>query len=186
MKIIVAEDDPITREIIVKILKNLNHEVRAYPSGDEAWAANEADPAEVLFSDWVMPGLDGLELCKRLRHKQSKTYTYFILATGGRTSNEDHDAAVRAGVDDFLLKPINPDEVWRRLFVARRFLDFTRHLRRVRALLPACSVCKKIRDDNAYWHDFEAYIQDQPDTDADTFICPDCQHAQEEAAAKHR
>ncbi len=186
MKIIVAEDDALTRQIIVKILKNLDHEVRAYATGDEAWAANEEELADVIFSDWLMPGLDGLELCKRLRKAQNKNYVYFILATGGRTSDDDHDAAVRAGVDDFLVKPINPDEVWRRLFVARRILDFTRHLRRVRALLPACAMCKKIRDDNAYWHDFEAYIEEQPNDEADAFVCPDCQRKQAEAAARHR
>lgn len=187
MKIIVAEDDPITREIIAKILRNLGHEVRAYETGDEAWEANQADPAEVLFCDWVMPGgLDGLELCLKIRQSESKNYTYFILATGGRTGDADHDAAVRAGVDDFLIKPINPDEVWRRLFVAKRILDFTRHIRRIQALLPACMYCKKMRDDNAYWSDFEAYIQEQPTEDSNTYICPDCQRAQADAAARHR
>lgn len=186
MNIIVAEDDLLTREIIVKILKNLGHEVRPFATGDEAWAANEQEQAEVIFSDWLMPGMDGLELCHKIRHSNSKNYVYFILATGGRTEDADHDAAVRAGVDDFLVKPINPDEVWRRLFVAKRILDFTRHIRRIQALLPACMFCKKMRDDNAYWTDFEAYIQEQPTEDSNTYICPDCQHAQADAAAHHR
>lgn len=186
MKMIVAEDDPLTREIIIRILTNLGHDVRAYPTGDQAWDAFQQEPAEVIFSDWVMPGLDGLEFCRRIRALQSKNYVYFILATGGRTEDADHDAAVRAGVDDFLIKPVNPDEIWRRLFVARRILDFTRHIRRIQALLPACMICKKMRDDNAYWQDFEAYIQEQPNEDSAAYICPDCQHAQAEAAAHHR
>jgi len=186
MKMIVAEDDPISREIIIRILTTLGHEVRAFPNGDEALAAFGQEPAEVIFSDWVMPGLDGLEFCRHIRQLRSKNYVYFILATGGRTGDADHDAAVRAGVDDFLLKPINPDEIWRRLFVARRILDFTRHIRQIKALLPACMVCKKIRDDSAYWQDFEAYIQEQPNDDSAAYICPDCQNAQAQAAAQRR
>ncbi|MEI8235248.1 MAG: response regulator [Verrucomicrobiota bacterium] len=186
MKMIVAEDDPISRDIIIRILTNLGHEVRAYLSGDEAWAAYQAEPAEVIFSDWLMPGLDGLDFCRRVRQASVKKYVYFIIATGGRTGDADHDAAVRAGVDDFLIKPINPDDVWRRLFVAKRILDFTRHIRQIRALLPACMCCKKIRDDSAYWQDFEAYIQEQPNEDSSAYICPDCQRVQAEAAAQHR
>ena len=178
MKIIVAEDDPLTRDIIVQILKNLRHDVRAYATGDEARKAFREEPAEVIFSDWVMPGMDGLEFCRSLRELESKNYVYFILATGGRTSDTDHDAAVHAGVDDFLIKPVHPDEIWRRLFVAKRILDFTRHIRQIKELLPACMYCKKIRDDSDYWRNFEAYIQEQPNEDSTAYICPDCQQAQ--------
>ena len=84
---------------------------------------------------------------------------------------------MRAGVDDFLIKPINPDEIWRRLFVAKRILEFTRHIRQMKALLPACMYCKKMRDDSDYWENFEAFIQEQPTDDSNAFVCPDCQHS---------
>ena len=61
MKIIVAEDDSLSREIINQILKKMGHEVRSFPSGDEAWESFKEEPAEVVFSDWIMPGMDGLE-----------------------------------------------------------------------------------------------------------------------------
>jgi len=186
MKIIVAEDDPLTRQVIVQILKNLSHDVRGFPSGDEAWIAFQQEPAEVIFSDWVMPGLNGLEFCRRLREASSKNYVYFILATASRTSEIDHDAAVHAGVDDFLVKPVYPDEIWRRLFVAKRILDFTRDIRQMKALLPACMYCKKIRDDSDYWQNFEAFIQDQPNDDSNAYICPECQQAQGKKAHDHR
>jgi len=177
MKIIVAEDDPLSQEIIVKILKNLGHDVRAFPCGAQAWTSFQEEWADVIFSDWVMPGMDGLQFCRKIRQSESKNYVYFILATGGRTSDTDHDAAVRTGVDDFLIKPINPDEVWRRLFVAKRILEFTRHIRQMKALLPACMYCKKMRDDSDYWENFEAFIQEQPTEDSAAFVCPDCQHS---------
>ena len=178
MNIIVAEDDDTSREIIINMLTNLHHEVRAFSTGDEAWAAFNKESADVIFSDWVMPGMDGLEFCRCIRQAGSKQYVYFILATGGRTEDTDHDAAVRAGVDDFLIKPVHPDEIWRRLLVAKRILDFTRHIRQIKALLPACMVCKKIRDDSDYWEEFEAYIQEQPNEDSTNYICPECQQMQ--------
>ena len=185
MKIIVAEDDPLSKDIIVKILKNLGHEVRAYSTGDEALAAFQLEWADVIFSDWVMPGMDGLEFCRRIRESNPKNYVYFILATGGRTSDTDHDAAVRTGVDDFLIKPVHPDEIWRRLFVATRILEFTRHIRQMKALLPACMYCKKIRDDGDYWDNFEAFIQEQPVEEASAYICPDCQQTHPERVFHH-
>ena len=97
-----------------------------------------------------------------------------------------HDAAVGAGVDDFLIKPILAEDVRRRLFVAQRILDFTRHLQQIKALLPACMYCKKMRDDGDYWQNFEAYIQEQPNEDSTAYICLDCQQSQATHAAHHR
>jgi CheY-like chemotaxis protein len=184
MKIIVAEDDPLSREIIVQILKGLGHEVRDFENGGEALTAFNEEAADLIFSDWVMPGLDGLEFCRRIRQIESKNYVYFILATGGRTGDTDHDAAVRAGVDDFLIKPIHPDEIWRRLFVAKRILEFNRHIQQIRALLPACMFCKKMRDDNDYWQNFETYIQERPSEDSTIYVCPECQQTQADRAKR--
>lgn len=180
MKIIVAEDEIISRELIIRILQNLGHEVRVFPDGDQALAAFHENPTEVdvIFSDWMMPGIDGLEFCRAIRHTQTKNYVYFILATAGRTTEADHDSAVGAGVDDFLIKPIQAEEVRRRLFVAQRILDFTRHLQQIKALLPACTYCHKLREDSDYWQNFEAYIQERPDDISSNYICPDCYEKQ--------
>lgn len=180
MKIIVAEDEIISRELIIRILHNLGHEVRVFPDGDAALAAFQEDPThvDVIFSDWMMPGIDGLEFCRAVRQTHTKNYVYFILATAGRTTEADHDAAVGAGVDDFLIKPIQAEEVRRRLFVAQRILDFTLHLQQIKALLPACTCCHKLREDSNYWQNFEAYIQERPDDISSNYICPECYEKQ--------
>lgn len=180
MKVIVAEDEIISRELIIRILKNLGHEVRVFPDGNEALAAFQEMPSDVdvIFSDWMMPGIDGLEFCRAVRHTQTQNYVYFILATAGRTSEADHDDAVRAGVDDFLIKPIQVEEIRRRLFVAKRILDFTRHIKQIKALLPACMYCHKFREDSDYWQSFEAYIQDRPSEDSSDYVCPECYERQ--------
>ena len=177
MNIIVAEDDPVFAGIIAQLLKSLGHEVRTFSTGDEAWAAFQEKSAEVIFSDWLMPGMDGLEFCRCVRESGQKNYVYFILVTGGRTSVLDHDVAMRAGVDDFLIKPIHIDQIWRRLSVAKRILDFTSHIQQLKALLPACICCKTVRDDSDYWKDFEEYIEEQRNEDRTAYICPECQKA---------
>lgn len=180
MKILVAEDEIISRELIIRILENLGHEVRIFPDGGSALAAFKENPAgvDVIFSDWMMPGLDGLEFCRTVRRTPAKNYVYFILATAGRTTEADHDAAVSAGVDDFLIKPIQGEEVRRRLFVAKRILEFNQHLKQIKSLLPACLYCHKLREDNNYWQNFENYIQEHPDDNSSNYICPECYEKQ--------
>jgi len=184
MNIIVAEDDPFDNRIITQILINLGHEVRTYQTGDEAWAAFQEQPADVIVSDWIMAGLGGLDFCIRLRELNLKNYVYFIMVTGGRTNASDHDVAAKAGVDDFLIKPVSTDQIWRRLFVAKRILDFTTHIKQLRALLPTCTCCKKTRTDGSYWRSFEAYIDELGDEDSTFYVCPACQEAESLRAAR--
>ena len=175
MNIIVAEDDLIYNEIIAKILQSLGHQVRTFLTASEAWSAFQAEPAEVVVSDWIMPGMDGLEFCRCLRASEQEKYVYFIMITGGRTGASDQDEAMKAGVDDFLVKPIHTDQIWRRLFVAQRILDFTNRIQQLKSLLPSCTCCKKIRVDTGYWESFEAFIEEQPPQDSATpYVCPAC------------
>jgi len=177
MKIIVAEDDPLDRAIITQILNNLDHEVRMFPTGAAAWQAFQEEAADVIISDWVMPEIDGLDLCRYLRRSKLENYVYFIMITGGRTENTDHNEAIQAGVDDFLVKPICTGEIWRRLFVAKRILDFICRIQQIKALLPSCARCQKIRDDLDYWEKFAAYIKQQTQADPSNYICPECMEA---------
>jgi len=119
MRILIADDDRLSREILERALRGLGYDHRSTEDGAEAWALHEQEPFDVIISDWKMPGLDGLELCRRVRAKPSTTYTYFILLTvaGGR---ENLERGFEAGVDDFLTKPLDPDMLRVRLTVAAR------------------------------------------------------------------
>ena len=101
----------------------------------------------MVVSDWSMPQMDGLELCRRIRKAAGPDYTYFILLTARDASGENQQAAADAGVDDFLTKPLNFDELWNRLRVAERILRYATQVRQLEEMLPICSYCKKIRDD---------------------------------------
>ena len=174
MKIIVAEDDPVSRERLKSTLSKLGHEVQAFPNGGEAWEAYQGGKARLIISDWMMPEMDGLDLCRNIRKTSGMDYVYFILVTALRTGGNDYDRAVQAGVDDFLVKPLDADSIWRRLFVAERILNYTVTIKQLKDLIPICMYCKNIRNDSDYWQSIENYFHEHTGSDFSHGICPDC------------
>lgn len=174
MKVLAVEDDRTALAILTRALVRLGHEVLTASDGEAALAVLAADPVRVVVSDWLMPGLDGLELCRRVRARTGSEYVYFILLTAQTPSEENQREAIEAGVDDFLQKPLQPQEIWMRLRVAERIVGFATQVRQLEAFLPICGYCKKIRDDGNYWQQIESYINARTGTDFSHSICPDC------------
>lgn len=174
MKILAVEDDAVSRAVLRKALRRLNHEVMEAADGEEAWQKIQHEPVRVVVSDWMMPCADGLDLCRRIRAKPGKDYTYFILLTSRDATEENQRAAADAGVDDFLTKPLDLSELWTRLRVAERILHYTTQVRQLEELLPICSYCKKIRDDQNYWQQMEGYINERTGSEFSHSVCPDC------------
>jgi diguanylate cyclase (GGDEF)-like protein len=119
MKVLVADDDPITLRLLTHALETLGYDVCAVPSGNDAWCAFQHDEFPVVVSDWMMPGVDGLELCRRIRKTNGEGYTYVILLSA-QNERTDRLRALEAGVDDFLSKPLDRAELAARLVIARR------------------------------------------------------------------
>ena len=174
MKILAVEDDAVARAVLRQALRKLGHEVIEAKDGREAWASMEAEPVRVIVSDWKMPNLSGLELCRRLRARAGEEYVYFILITANSADSANRIEAADAGVDDFLSKPLNVEELWMRLRVAERILQFATQVRLLEELLPICSYCKKIRDDQNYWQQMEGYINERTGSEFSHSVCPDC------------
>jgi CheY-like chemotaxis protein len=174
MKILIAEDDPVASKILKLTLQQGGHEVRVVTDGAEAWSSYEAAPVGLVISDWMMPEVDGLELCRRIRARGEKDYTYFMLLTANHAGRENLSMAMEAGIDDFLTKPLDREVIWMRLRVAERILGFTREIRQLGELLPICAYCKKIREDGTYWSQIETYIQDHTGSHFSHGVCPQC------------
>ncbi|MBE2212516.1 MAG: response regulator [Opitutaceae bacterium] len=174
LHIVIAEDDVVTRRLVEKILRDEGHDVVALASGQEAWDHLAHHPVQVIVSDWNMPDMDGLDLCRRVRALPRETYTYFILITSASRTTPNIHAAVAAGVDDFLSKPVNPVEIWMRLHVASRILGFAGQVRQLESLIPICSYCKKVRDDANLWQGVDHYLAQQTGRDLSHCICPEC------------
>ncbi|HZW35055.1 MAG TPA: diguanylate cyclase [Isosphaeraceae bacterium] len=121
MKILIAEDQPTAALFLRRNLEKMGHEVAIAPDGETAWQMIRHGEASVLISDWMMPNLDGLELCQRLRTTGCDRYIYIILLTS-LDRREDRLQGLRAGADDFLTKPPDQDELALRLEIAERIL----------------------------------------------------------------
>lgn len=174
MKVLIVEDEPVARLLLETSLKFLGHEVVVAGDGEAAWAVLSADRSlRIVVSDWRLPRLDGLGLCRRIR-AQRPDYVCFILLTQNEASWANVDEAFAAGVDEFLRKPVEPRDLKLRLHVAARILDFTTELRRLESFVPICGYCRKVRDDKKYWQDLESYLSERAGTRFSHGICPDC------------
>jgi diguanylate cyclase (GGDEF)-like protein len=139
MKILVADDDPTSRLITRAALRELGYECHAVADGAAAWDAFQTLRPDVVISDWMMPGLTGLGLCSKIRADPERGYTYFIMVTGQRARDQVAEG-MAAGADDYLVKPLDPDDLRVRLIAAARVTALTRELNDQRIQLEALNL----------------------------------------------
>lgn len=175
-KVHLVEDDRTTRRLLENLTSMLGYQTVAYSNGQEALEAFKVEQPSIVISDWMMPELDGLDLCRQLRCQSETTgsYTYFILVTAQRRSRANLEQAIEAGVDDFLKKPIGSEEIWNRLRVAERILTFNHQVKRLESLIPICCYCKKVRNDEDLWEQIEQYVNERTGADFTHSVCPCC------------
>jgi diguanylate cyclase (GGDEF)-like protein len=129
LKILVADDDAATRVKLETLLSNLGYEVMAARDGNEAWAVLQGEDAPALaLIDWLMPGLDGVEVCRRARQSGKLPYVYIVMLTV-KGDKQDLVAGMEAGADDYLSKPFDVDELRVRLRAGERILALQAELR---------------------------------------------------------
>lgn len=134
MKILVADDESTSRLLAAAAVRSAGHECESVVDGEQAWQAFLKSAPDVVISDWLMPGMTGVELCRRIRAHQSDTYTYFVLVTS--QSERAHVLeAMHAGADDYLTKPLRADALAERLIAAERVTALHRLLAAQRAQL---------------------------------------------------
>lgn len=119
MKVLVADDDPGALMVARAAVERAGHQCLAAVDGDDAWALYQKHGPDVVVSDWTMPGLDGLALCRAIRASGSELYTYIVLVTS-HSSRENILAGLEAGADDYVTKPLDPFVLYTRLLVANR------------------------------------------------------------------
>ena len=134
LRVLVADDDASCRLVLRAAVERLGYECVVATDGDDAWNQFRATPPDVLITDWMMPGLDGPELCRRARQRSDDGYTYVILATA-LGEHENVLEGMEAGADDYLTKPISPFDVRARLVAAKRVTELHKELERLNAVL---------------------------------------------------
>ena len=188
LAVLVADDEPVSRAVVAAMLRKGGYHVQVATDGEQAWAAlQRPDAPAVAVMDWVMPGIDGLEICRRLRRIETSTPTYVILLTS-RDGTADVVEGLRAGADDYVTKPPHEEELLARISVGTRVValqqtlaDRVRKLeealanvKQLQGLLPMCSYCKRIRDDQNYWQQVESYITVHSGVQFSHSYCPEC------------
>ena len=188
MRILIAEDEPVSCLLLEKTLIAWGHEAVVTHDGAQAWAAlQEKDAPTLAILDWMMPGMDGVEVCSRVRQKQTTPPAYLILLTAKGLKTDIVEGLI-AGANDYVTKPFDRAELRARVQVgvtvvelqqslADRVIeleDALAHVMLLQGILPICSYCKHVRDDQNYWQSVEYYIGEHSEAKFSHSICPAC------------
>ena len=201
MKILVADDDPMVLHLLKRVLGK-DYDVVTADDGKRAWALLSSDSGPRLaVLNWQMPGMTGLEICRRARILRGPLFHLLVLTASDQA--KDVHAGFQAGADDYVTKPCDVEELKARLGVGRRVLQLQQALaerveeleaalasvRQLQGLLPICSWCKRIRNDDDYWEQVETYVSQHSEARFTHGICPECykrMHGEAKAARAAR
>ncbi|MBW2028127.1 MAG: response regulator transcription factor [Deltaproteobacteria bacterium] len=188
MKVLIAEDDATTRGMLESMLAKWGYEVQTTQDGDDAWRILRAqEKPQLVLLDWLMPGIDGVEICKRLKTSPEKNTSYVIMLTV-KDKKEDIVSGLNAGADDYITKPFDHEELKARIKAGARIIklqmdlkakiqqlqDALSHIKTLQGILPICMHCHKIRTDEEAWQQLEAYLQHHTDVRISHALCPEC------------
>jgi len=187
-QILIADDDAVSRTLLVRRLSQIEYPVTECEEGEKALTLlQNPDGPSIAILDWMMPGLMGTEICRKLRAMDSSRPLYLILLTS-KTKQSDMIKGLDSGADDFLAKPVSFPELYARINVGKRVIALQQRLstrveelewalvqiKQLQGLLPICSYCKSIRDDDNYWQRVEDYLSNHADIQFTHGICPKC------------
>lgn len=188
MRVLVAEDEPVTRRLLEAQITRFGFEVISVADGLVAWNLLQSPQApSLVVLDWNMPGLDGPDVCRRMRATSSNGYTYMLLVTA-RNAKSDVVQGLSAGADDFISKPVDPDELHARLRTGERIVRLEQtlgrqvkelqaaaeHVKELQGMIPICMHCKRIRNQSQIWEKVETYIEERSDAKFSHALCAEC------------
>ena len=185
--VLIAEDEPVDRRQIEAALSTWGYSVLSTRDGLEALELWQVERPELAILDWLMPSLDGLELCRTVRGKPELGHPYIIMLTA-RSTTEDVVTGLGAGADDFLKKPWDMAELQARISVGERMLDLQGRLaqrvaeleealgqvKTLQGIIPICMYCKRVRNETEYWEKVEQYVSKRSQARFSHGICPEC------------
>lgn len=187
-RVLLAEDEPVTRRLLQAQLTRFGFEVVSVADGLSAWAVlQSAESPSLVVLDWNMPGLDGPEVCRRIRGSARPGYTYMLLVTA-LSGKSDVVEGLSAGADDFISKPVDPGELHARLRTGERLVRLEQtlgrqvkelqaaaeHVRELQGMIPICMHCKRIRNQSQLWEKVETYIERHSAAKFSHALCAEC------------
>jgi DNA-binding response OmpR family regulator len=188
MNVLVADDHDVNRKLLRTILAAEGYTVFEAGNGlDALKVLQEATHPVVGLIDWEMPQMEGIEVCRQARALATDVPLFLILVTV-RDSKQDVVAGLLSGANDYITKPFDKTELLARVKVGTQMVQLQQTLterveelkealinvKQLSGLLPICSYCKKIRDDQNYWQQVESYVGKHSDAKFSHSICPEC------------
>jgi DNA-binding response OmpR family regulator len=186
--VLVADDEPVARRLLSAALTTSGYDVTAVADGESAWQVlSRPDRPALAILDWMMPGMTGIEVCQRLRETGTEPSTYLIVLTS-REQTADLVTALRAGADDYITKPFQPEELRARVAVGVRISslqqqlsdrvhaleDALAHVQQLQGMIPICAWCRQVRSDENFWERVESYLARRSGLQFSHGICPSC------------
>lgn len=193
-KILIVEDDVFFKRVLQKRLESEGYRVMLAGDGREGMKAIVTWEPDVVLSDWMMPEVDGLELCQSVKTGLKDAAPYFILVTA-KGELSDRLLGLQTGADDYVVKPCDHGEILARVRAGIRIVKLTQQLRaavtelqmtnaeltstrdqvdRLQELLPICSYCKRVRENDGSWRDLQQFVSRRTGVDLTDEVCPDC------------
>jgi phosphoserine phosphatase RsbU/P len=188
MRVVIAEDDPISSRLLQAALIEWGFEVISTEDGLSACEQLLAPGGPKLgILDWIMPGMTGTEVCEAVRREPAGQSHHLILLTS-RDGRKDAIRGLESGANDYITKPFDFGELQARVKVGARMIRLQDELaarvnelqaaldrvQQLQGLLPICAYCKKIRDDQNYWHQVEVYVSRHTNAQFSHGMCPEC------------
>jgi DNA-binding response OmpR family regulator len=188
MTVLVADDHDVNRKLLRSILQGEGYEVLEAANGIDALNLLESASSPMVgLVDWEMPQMEGIEVCRQARELKNLPPIFLILVTV-RDSKQDVVAGLQSGANDYITKPFDKTELLARVKVATQMVELQQvlterveelkeallNVKQLSGLLPICSYCKKIRDDQNYWQQVESYVGKHSEAQFSHSICPTC------------
>jgi CheY-like chemotaxis protein len=172
--ILVVDDDPVGRDGFAWLLRDAGFEVQEASTGEEALRlAAERSPRLVVL-DVMLPDVEGYEVCRRLKTNPATASTLVLLVSGLGLRAENRVVGLEGGADGYLGKPVDPTELVAQVRALLRLQEALAAVKTLRGLLPICAWCKRIRSDEGYWKQMEAYLKAHLDVTFTHGMCPSC------------
>ena len=195
IKVLITDDDPQILQLQATVLKRAGYEVLEASTGEECLEAVRAHHPDIVLLDVMLPGLTGIEVCRQIKADKTSQDIFVILVSGVQVSSEYQADGLDVGADGYIIKPISNKELIARVHSMvriKRAEDALREkekeqqklisdlqealaeIKTLKGFIPICASCKKIRDDEGYWNQLEAYISKHTDAVFSHGICPEC------------
>lgn len=171
--ILIVDDNPQNIQVLGSVLKTKNYDVSISMTGLEALDYLTHDQPDLILLDVMMPQMDGYEVCRIIKKDNALKNIPIVFITA-KSETEDIVKGFKTGAVDYISKPFNSEELLARVETHIELYRSREEIKKLKEMIPICSHCKKIRDDDGYWKGVEQYISEHTDSSFSHGICPDC------------